>query len=46
MWVEAAMIILALLILLAIICGYSWVAYKIKTSVPKVYTVTAPKPRD
>lgn len=38
------MIALALLILLAIVCGYSWMAYKIKTSAPKVYTVTAPKP--
>jgi hypothetical protein len=38
------MIILALLILLAIVCGYSWVAYKVKTTAPKVYKVTAPKP--
>ena len=27
--------ILALLILLAIVCGYSWAAYKIKTTVPQ-----------
>lgn len=40
------MIILTLLILLLIVCGYSWVAYKVKTSVPKVYTVTAPKPHE
>ena len=40
------MIILALLNPLAIVCGYSWVMYRIKTSAPKVYTVTAPKPRD
>jgi hypothetical protein len=28
------MIALALLILLAIVCGYSWLAYRIKTTVP------------
>lgn len=28
------MIVLALLILLAIVCGYSWLAYRIKTTVP------------
>lgn len=36
------MIILALLTLLAIVCGYSWVAYRIKTTGPIVPTV--PKP--
>ena len=38
------MIILALLILLAIVCGYSWAAYRIKTSVPEI-AVTVPRPR-
>jgi hypothetical protein len=37
------MIILALLLLLAIICAYSWVTYRIKTTAPKV-DVTVPKP--
>lgn len=37
------MIILALLILLAIVCGYSWVAYRIKTTKPEIRpTVPAP----
>lgn len=39
------MIILALLILLAIVCTYSWVAYKVRTTVPKV-DVTVPKSHD
>lgn len=39
------MIILALLILLAIVCGYSWLTYKIKTTVPKI-APTVPKPLD
>ena len=34
-------IILALLILLAIVCGYSWVAYRIKTTRPEI-VVTVP----
>jgi hypothetical protein len=38
------MIAMALLILLAIVCGYGWVAYRIKTSNPIHPTV--PKPRD
>jgi hypothetical protein len=37
------MITLALLILLAIVCGYSWVAYRIKTTKPEI-VVTVPKP--
>lgn len=37
------MIILALLILLAIVCGYSWVMYRIKTTRPEI-VVTVPKP--
>ncbi len=37
------MIILALLILLAIVCGYGWVAYRIKTTKPEI-TVTVPRP--
>ena len=39
------MIILALLILLVIVCGYSWLAYRIKTSAPDI-SPTVPKPRD
>ena len=39
------MIILALLILLAIVCAYSLVAYKVKTTAPDV-RVTVPKPLD
>lgn len=39
------MIILALLILLAIVCAYSWVAYRIKTTAPKIQP-TVPKHRD
>lgn len=39
------MIALALLILLAIVCGYSWVAYRIKTTRPEI-TVTVPRPHD
>lgn len=39
------MIVAALLTLLAIVCGYSWVAYRIKTSVPDI-TPTVPKSRD
>jgi hypothetical protein len=39
------MVILALLILLAIVCAYSWITYKIKTTVPEI-TVTVPKPYD
>lgn len=35
------MIILALLLLLAIVCAYSWVAYRIKTSNPVKPTVPA-----
>lgn len=37
------MIILALLILLAIVCTYSWVAYRIKTTRPIIPTVPKPK---
>ena len=37
------MIILALLILLAIICTYSWLAYRIKTTAPKIEP-TVPRP--
>lgn len=37
------MIILALLILLAIVCGYSWVMYRIKTSAPEIKP-TVPEP--
>ena len=36
------MIILAPLILLAIVCGYSWLAYRIKTTKPEI-VVTVPK---
>ena len=36
------MIILALLILLAIVIGYSWLAYRIKTSAPEIKP-TVPK---
>ena len=36
--------ILALLILLAIICGYSWLAYRIKTTKPEIKP-TVPKPQ-
>jgi hypothetical protein len=39
------MILLALLLLLTIICAYSWVAYRIKTTAPKVEP-TVPKPND
>lgn len=42
---AAQMIAIALLILLAIVCGYSWVAYRIKTSAPDI-NPTVPKPRD
>ena len=42
MRVGAAMTVIALLILLAIVCAYSWLAYKIKTTAPKV-EVTVPK---
>ena len=45
MRVERTMIIAALLILLAIVCAYSWLAYKIKTTAPRV-EVTVPKSRD
>lgn len=37
------MIVLALLILLAIVCGYSWLAYRIKTTAPEIVP-TVPKP--
>ena len=37
------MIILALLILLAIVCGYSWVMYRIKTTQPEIRP-TVPRP--
>ena len=37
------MIALALLILLAIVCGYSWVAYRIKTTKPEIRP-TVPRP--
>jgi hypothetical protein len=37
------MILLAQLLLLAIVCGYSWMAYRIKTTAPEV-RVTVPKP--
>ena len=36
-------IILTLLILLAIVCGYSWVAYRIKTTKPEIRP-TVPRP--
>ena len=36
-------ICLALLILLAIVCAYSWVAYRIKTSAPEIKP-TVPEP--
>jgi hypothetical protein len=36
-------IILALLILLAIVCAYSWVMYRIKTTKPEIVP-TVPKP--
>jgi hypothetical protein len=36
------MIILALLIPLAIVCGYSWLAYRIKTTKPET-VVTVPE---
>lgn len=36
------MIILALLILLSIVCGYSWVTCRIKTTKPEI-VVTVPK---
>lgn len=41
---QSGMIILALLILLAIVCGYSWVTYRIKTTRPEI-VVTVPKAR-
>jgi len=37
--------ILALLILLIIVFGYSWVAYRIKTTVPKIEP-TVPRPHE
>jgi hypothetical protein len=37
------MLIAALLMLLIIVCAYSWVAYRIKTTAPKVEP-TVPKP--
>lgn len=37
------MIVSALLLLLAIICAYSWLTYKIKTTVPQV-KATVPEP--
>ena len=37
------MIIIALLILLAVVCGYSWAAYRIKTTVPEIVP-TVPRP--
>lgn len=40
------MIILALLILLAIVCGYGWLAYRIKTTVPHDGEVTVSFVRD
>ena len=39
------MIVLALLILLAIVCGYSWLAYRIKTTAPEIVP-TVPTPHD
>lgn len=36
------MIILALLILLVIVCGYSWLTYRIKTTKPEI-VVTVPR---
>ena len=39
------MIVPALIVLLAIVCGYGWVMYRIKTSAPDI-TPTVPKPRD
>ena len=39
------MIILAILILLVIVCAYSWVAYRIKTTKPEIRP-TVPEPRD
>ena len=39
------MILIALLALLAIICTYSWLAYRIKTTAPKIVP-TVPKDRD
>lgn len=37
------MIILAILIILAIVCAYSWLAYRIKTTAPEIEP-TVPKP--
>ena len=37
------MIVMALLLLLAIVCGYSWVAYRIKTTAPDIVP-TVPNP--
>lgn len=37
------MIALALLILLAIVCGYGWMAYRIKTTKPEIRP-TVPRP--
>ena len=37
------MIILALLIILAIVCAYGWLAYRIKTTAPEIRP-TVPRP--